>query len=164
MKITAQEEYGIRLLLRIANCDSPEGISIPRLSEAEGLSQHYVAKLCRLLRMNGFIKSTRGKEGGYTLAQLPQEVSINQVLTILGGKLYSQEFCEKHSGLLPDCSRSCTCSVRSVWQLVQDAVDQVLDQYSLLDLMNLENGTKRSDLSTPKRMNDAKILDSQLSK
>ncbi len=164
MKITAQEEYGIRLLMRIANCNSPEGLTIPRLSEAEGLSQHYVAKLCRLLRMKGFIKSNRGKEGGYTLAQPPQEVSINEVLTILGGKLYSQEFCEKHSGLLPDCSRSCTCSIRSVWQLVQDAVDQVLNQYSLLDLMNLENGNKRNELPTPERKKTIQIFNSQFSK
>ena len=96
MKITAQEEYGIRILLRIANSDSPEGMTIPRLSEAEGLSQHYVAKLCRLLRINGFIKSTRGKEGGYTLVNQPEDTHINQVLTILGGKLYSQEFCHFH--------------------------------------------------------------------
>ena len=141
MKITAQEEYGIRILLRIANSDSPEGITIPRLSEAEGLSQHYVAKLCRLLRINGFIKSTRGKEGGYTLVNQPEDTHINQVLTILGGKLYSQEFCHNHSGTLEACNHGCSCSVRSIWQLVQKSVDQVLDQYNLQDLMDWENGS-----------------------
>ncbi len=54
MKITAQEEYGLRILIRIASCRDAEGISIPRLSEAEGISKHYVAKLTRLLRMEGF--------------------------------------------------------------------------------------------------------------
>ena len=140
MKITAQEEYGIRILLRIANSNSPEGITIPRLSEAEGLSQHYVAKLCRLLRMNGFIKSTRGKEGGYTLINHPEKTPIKQVLTVLGGKLYSQEFCKNHSGTLDACNHACSCSVRSIWQLVQESVDQVLNQYSLQDLIDWENG------------------------
>ena len=143
MKITAQEEYGIRILLRIANSDSPEGMTIPRLSEAEGLSQHYVAKLCRLLRMNGFIKSTRGKEGGYSLVNHPEDTPINQVLAVLGGKLYSQDFCHKHSGTLEVCNHGCSCSVRSIWLLVQEAVDQVLNRYTLQDLMDAENGNAK---------------------
>jgi Rrf2 family protein len=140
MKITSQEEYGIRILLRIANTDSPEGMTIPCLSEAEGLSQHYVAKLCRLLRMNGLIRSTRGKEGGYFLAKAPDETPVNEVLAILGGKLFSQEFCQNHSGTLEACNHSCACSVRSIWQLVQESVDQVLNQYTLQDLIDWENG------------------------
>jgi len=53
MKITAQEEYGLRILIRIARCRDKEGMSIPQLTEAEGLSSHYVAKLTRMLRMKG---------------------------------------------------------------------------------------------------------------
>ena len=150
MKITSQEEYGIRILLRITNTDSPDGITIPRLSEAENLSQHYVAKLCRLLRMNGLIRSTRGKEGGYFLTETQEETPINEVLTILGGKLFSQEFCHNHSGTLEACNHSCACSVRSIWQLVQESVDQVLNQYTLQDLIDWENGKVKSQVPETK--------------
>ena len=68
MKITAQEEYGLRILIRIAGCKDAEGMSIPQLSEAEGISSHYVAKLTRMLRMEGFINSRPGNKGGYILA------------------------------------------------------------------------------------------------
>ena len=64
MKITAQEEYGLRILLRSASCRDAEGMSIPQLSEAEGIGPHYVAKLTRILRMEGFINSTPGYKGG----------------------------------------------------------------------------------------------------
>jgi Rrf2 family iron-sulfur cluster assembly transcriptional regulator len=64
MKITAQDEYGIRILLRIARADAEEGMSIAQLSEAEGLSGSYVAKMTRALRLGGFISSTRGQKGG----------------------------------------------------------------------------------------------------
>jgi Rrf2 family protein len=157
MKITSQEEYGIRILLRIANTNSPEGITIPRLSEAEGLSQHYIAKLCRLLRMNGLIRSTRGKEGGYFLAKAPDETPINEVLAILGGKLFSQEFCQQHSGTLETCNHSCTCSVRSIWQLVQESVDQVLNQYTLQDLIDWEIGNGKSQIPTTKIPNEVNL-------
>ena len=72
MKITAQEEYGLRILIRIAGCKSKEGMSIPQLTEAEGIGNHYVAKITRLLRMKGFINSTPGYKGGYILA-MPQQ-------------------------------------------------------------------------------------------
>ena len=83
MKITAQEEYGLRILLRIARCADEEGMSIPQLSEAEGLSPHYVAKLARQLRLGGFLKSTPGQKGGYTLSKPSSAININQVLKTL---------------------------------------------------------------------------------
>ncbi|HET9826229.1 MAG TPA: Rrf2 family transcriptional regulator, partial [Chitinophagaceae bacterium] len=77
MKITAQEEYGLRILLRIASCKDPDGMSIPQLSDAEGISPHYVAKLTRMLRIDGFINSTPGYKGGYVLAKPATEIVIN---------------------------------------------------------------------------------------
>jgi len=40
MKITAQEEFGLRVLIRIAGCETEDGMSIPQLSKAEGLTSH----------------------------------------------------------------------------------------------------------------------------
>ncbi len=148
MKITSQEEYGIRLLLRIASNPTPEGLTISQLSQLEGLSRHYVAKLCRLLRMEGFIHSTRGKEGGYRLARAPGTITLNHVLSVLGGKLFSDEFCRNHAGELASCSHQCDCSVRSVWQLLQTAVDHVLDSFTLEDLLNAENGNLKIHLKS----------------
>src|SRR3954463_1064541 len=102
MKITAQEEYGLRILIRIARDAS--GMSIPQLSEAEGLSSHYVAKLTRILRMEGFINSTPGNKGGYILAMPAEKISINLVLKSLGGALFDKEFCGTHSGALRLCT------------------------------------------------------------
>src|SRR4051794_20896103 len=104
MKITAQEEYGLRILIRIARDAS--GMSIPQLSEAEGLSSHYVAKLTRILRMAGFINSTPGNKGGYVLAKPAQDIIINQVLKVLGGSLFDSEFCGSHGGLTRLCTHS----------------------------------------------------------
>jgi len=139
MKITAQEEYGLRILVRIAGCRDAEGMSIPQLSEAEGLSPHYVAKLTRLLRMEGFINSTPGYKGGYVLARPANKIVINQLLKALGGALFDKEFCGLHSGSLKLCTNSVDCSTRSLWQMIQFTVDQLLDKVTLYDLVNTEN-------------------------
>lgn len=138
MKITAQEEYGLRVLLRIARHENGEGISIPALSEAEGLSTAYVAKLTRMLRISGYINSTPGYKGGYVLAQPANQVNINKVLKVLGGALFNKAFCEEYPGTVTLCTNSIDCSVRSLWQMIQFTVDQLLDKVSLQDLINPE--------------------------
>jgi Rrf2 family transcriptional regulator, iron-sulfur cluster assembly transcription factor len=138
MKITAQEEYGLRILVRIAGYKDKDGMSIPQLSAAEGLSSHYVAKLTRLLRMDGFINSTPGYKGGYVLARPAKEIIINKVLKALGGCLYDTSFCELHPGTLKLCTHSVDCSTRSLWQMIQFTVDRLLDKITLDDLVNAE--------------------------
>lgn len=139
MKITAQEEYGLRILLRIASCKDAEGMSIPQLSEAEGISPHYVAKLTRVLRIAGFINSTPGSKGGYVLAKPAKEIIINNVLKSLGGTLFHQQFCGTHAGVLKLCTNSVDCSSRSLWKMIQFTLDQLLDKVTLHDLVNTEN-------------------------
>jgi Rrf2 family protein len=135
MRITSQEEYGLRILLRIAKCREKEGMTIQSLAVAEGLSLPYVAKLTRLLRMEGYINSTPGNKGGYVLARPANEININQVLKVLGGSLFEQSFCADYPGILKLCTNSVDCSIRSLWQMVQVNIDQLLDKMSLADLI-----------------------------
>ena len=144
MKITSQEEYGLRILLRIARCHDDESMSIQALSIAEGLSAAYVAKLTRILRKAGFINSTPGNVGGYILAKPAEEINVNDVLKTLGGSLFDKGFCNDFSGAKKLCTNSVDCSVRSLWQMVQFSVDQLLDKLSLYDLIG--NETKSDNL------------------
>lgn len=143
MKITSQEEYGLRLLIRIASCKAKEGMSIPQLSEAEGLTPHYVAKLTRILRLAGFINSTPGNKGGYVLAMPAQEIIVNKVLKALGGSLFDNGFCGTHSGALKLCTNSVDCSSRSLWQMIQVTVDRLLDRVTLHDLVKPEQTSSK---------------------
>ncbi|XZF16333.1 RrF2 family transcriptional regulator [Chitinophagaceae bacterium MMS25-I14] len=135
MKITAQEEYGLRILVRIASCTAESGMSISQLSEAEGLTNPYVAKLTRILRMEGFINSTPGNKGGYILARPAKTIVINDVLKTLGGVLFDKEFCGTHSGSLKLCVHSVDCSTRSLWSLIQHTLNELLDKITLADLI-----------------------------
>lgn len=143
MKITAQEEYGLRLLIRIASCKEQDGMSIPQLSEAEGLSPHYVAKLTRQLRIGGFINSTPGNKGGYVLAMPAEQVVINNVLKTLGGTLFDDGFCGTHAGTMKLCTNSVDCSSRSLWQMVQFILDDFLNKVTLHDLVSSEKDSSR---------------------
>ncbi len=144
MKINKQDEYGLRILLRIARSDSAIGLSIPQLSELEGMSKPYVGKIARMLRIAGFIESTRGQKGGYIMAQRPDQIIIKDVISSLGGNLFNKDFCGNHSGEIKFCTNSVDCSIRSLWTILQYTVDKVLANITLNDLIGNEEDAREN--------------------
>lgn len=139
MKFSTQEEYGLRCLLRIARDANGRGLTIPEISKAEGLSTHNAAKLLRLLRLSGFLASSRGQIGGYTLSRPANEILVKDVLDALGGRLYDTEFCNHHKGTVDICTHSIDCSIRSLWQTLQNTFDDVLGNITIKDLLATED-------------------------
>jgi len=152
MKFSSQEEYGLRCLLQIARLGPEGSLTIPEIGKHEGLTSTHVAKLMMILRKGGFITSTRGQAGGYTLAKKPEEIPVGQVLEALGGKLYDAEFCEKHAGQNSICTHAVDCSVRSLWQVIQQSVDQVVDRLTLADLIKDGEKANVQMFDKPRRM------------
>ncbi len=138
MKFSTQEEYGLRLLLRIGKDHSENGMTIPELSQLEGLSEANVAKILRILRIAGFVESSRGQTGGYKLTRPAGEIVVGEVMAVLGGRLFEAGFCEIHSGIESICTNSIDCSIRSLWRSIQSLVDSVLMKTTLNDLLGNE--------------------------
>ena len=138
MKLSSQEEYGLRCLLRIARQGEAGSVTIPEISEAEGISCPYVAKLLRILRRGGFVTSARGQAGGYTLSRPPERMVVGEALALLGGRFFESDFCKEHSGVENMCTNTVDCSIRSLWRTVQMVVDQVLAKTTLKDLISNE--------------------------
>ncbi len=139
MKINKEDEYGLRILIRIAKVSRDNGLSIPQLSEMEGMSQSYVGKITRALRLGNLIVSTRGKKGGYVLAKSAHLINIKEVIDVLGGQLFSREYCNSHSGVASLCTNSVDCSVRSLWKVLQYTVDRVFENVTVADLIGNED-------------------------
>jgi Rrf2 family protein len=138
MKLTSVEDYGLRCLLRVGRAGEGRSLTIAELARAEGISESNVAKMMRILRQGGLVKSTRGQAGGYSLARPAEEIQIGHALAVLGGRLYDPGFCDGHSGIEVSCTHMPDCSIRSVWRMVQQAVDQVLGKITLKDLLRSE--------------------------
>jgi len=141
MKITAQEEYGLRCLLRFARAGREQALTIPEVAEAERLSVPYVGKLLAILRQGGLIESTRGRGGGYRLAAAPADVGVGSVLLVLGEPLFDDpDYCRRHAGTESDgrCVHRDGCSLRGLWQALEHWMRRVLDRITLADLLRDE--------------------------
>lgn len=138
MKITAQEEYGLRCVLQLAVAPD-HSRTIAEIAAAEGLSQPYVAKLLAVLRQEGLVESVRGRAGGYRLTQRPEKIQLGRVLRALGQPLYDEPgYCRRHAGT--ETEGSCVhslqhCSLRALWQTLEIWLRHALDQLRLSDLL-----------------------------
>jgi Rrf2 family protein len=139
MKLSSQEEYGLRCLLQLARTSDGASLTIAEMSEREGISAPNVAKIMRILRRAGLVRSTRGKAGGYHLARPAAEIRALDVLAALGGRLFDPGFCDRHAGVEVHCLNTRDCSIRPVLRGLQDAVDQVLGELTLASLLGTES-------------------------
>ena len=112
MKLSSQEEYGLRCLLRVGREGSDGSVTIPELSRSEGITEPNVAKMMRILRQGGFVQSTRGQTGGYALARPAAEINLGDALACLGGRIYEPSFCGAHTGVERLCTHMPDCSIR----------------------------------------------------
>lgn len=135
MRLTSQEEYGLRCLLRLAKKEAREPVSIQEIADGEGMTSEYVAKLMRVLREGGLVASTRGAGGGYRLVRPAADVTIWDALEVLGGEFFPGGFCDSHPGQLRDCVHTTDCSIRALWRGINTMLRSALSGITLADLM-----------------------------
>ena len=142
MKITAQEEYGLRCLLRLARARDGQSLTIPEIAAVEGLSGPYVAKILAVLRQAGLVESVRGRAGGYRLAKAPAEIGLGTIIMSIGDPLYDDPgYCQRHAGAEAEsgqCVHINGCTLRALWQTLEHWIRHLLDQITLADLMHSE--------------------------
>ena len=146
MKLSSQEEYGLRCALNLArqsekaaSADGPmPATTIAQISASEGLSTEYAGKLLGILCKSGLVESVRGRHGGYRLTRSAAEISVASILAALGSAFYRGETCERFPGEQDSCVHTTGCSIRSLWSGLQRLIDHVLTRTTLQDLVMLE--------------------------
>jgi Rrf2 family protein len=138
VKLSSQEEYGLRCLVRLAHHPQAFG-TIQEIAKAEGLTPAYVAKLLGVLKRAGLVTASRGHNGGYALAKPAEQVDLSEVMDALGGRLYSNRFCGDHAGTLTArCAHDGNCSIRPVLIGLDHLVHDALAKVTLKSLVRSE--------------------------
>jgi len=160
MKVTAQEEYGLRCLLQVAAHTAAEPITLTEISGREGMSVPHVAKLMGFLRQSGLVDSVRGRSGGYVLTRPANQISVFDVLTGLGERIFDAEYCGRfHGADDQECVHVGGCSIRSVWSRVEAIVSDVLRKTTVADLLRMEESAMQRSLDDRARLSSLLQID-----
>jgi Rrf2 family protein len=137
MKISAQEEYGLRCLLQLAMLKEDESLTLPQIAEREGISQANAGKLMWLLNKAGFVQATRGTKGGYTLSRPATEICLNEVIKVLDDDEIGTH-CKSYTGVLENCVHTGDCGIRPVIVGLHEIVQNALSHITLAQLVGSE--------------------------
>jgi Rrf2 family protein len=138
VRITTLAEYGVICALHLARRIGEGPITGREIAEVEQLPGDYVEQILLRLRRAGIVRSTRGAHGGYSLARPAGEISIRNVIEASEETTFDLH-CVSHPVGEERCSSSHTCSIRPVWMLLQQRIDDVLDSVHLDDLLETES-------------------------
>ena len=132
MQLTLFSDYALRMLMYLG-MRRGEVVPIVEISDAFGVSRHYMLKVMNELVQLGYIEAVRGRGGGVRLVKRPIDVRL--------GRLICKT--EPDRGVLDcvedatvDCPIVSACKLRKVFGEAQREFYRVLDEYTLADLID----------------------------
>jgi Rrf2 family protein len=138
VRITTLAEYGVICALHLAKRAGEGPVTGREIAATEQLPVDYVEQILLRLRRAGLVKSTRGAHGGYALAHVPDSISVRDVIAASEHQTFDLH-CVTHPVGEERCSASHNCSIRPVWVMLQQKIDDVLQSVSLADLLQDES-------------------------
>lgn len=133
MKLSTKGRYGVKAMFYLALHQSEGQIPLKNIAEEQGISENYLEQLFATLRKSGLVKSVRGSQGGYTLAQNSDQITVGQVLRALEGSLAPVDCVLEDEPT--ECNKAGGCVTRIVWERIRDSINNVVDSITLDDLV-----------------------------
>jgi Rrf2 family protein len=147
MRITTWAEYGLICSLHLARRYGEGPVTGRDLASQERLPADYVEQILLRLRRAGIVSSVRGAHGGYALSRDPEEISIRDVVAASEHVTFDLH-CVSHPVAAERCAESQSCSIRPVWLLLQQRIDEALESVHLADLL-ADESTVRGRVGLP---------------
>ena len=137
MKVSAQEEYGLRCLVQLAHLRGGESLTLAQIAKREGISVANAGKLLWILSKAGLVQSTRGTKGGYQLARSAHEIRLSEVIKVLDADEVAGH-CKSYTGVLDVCVHTSDCGIRPVILGLHEIVQNALSEVTLAQLVGTE--------------------------
>ena len=146
MKLTTKGRYGLRAVIDLARYAKNEPVSLSDVAERQGISISYLEQLMAKLKKAGIVQSTRGAQGGYSLAKHPEEISVGEILRALEGSLSPVDCSAVDGEGETECSASNFCVTKYVWKRINDSINDTVNNIFLSELL-AESEIVKSDAS-----------------
>lgn len=134
MKISPKIEYAFLAILELC-FHYPKNTVVPlgEIAKKYNIPLPFLEQVMLVLKKTGYVTSKKGKKGGFVLARSPEKITLGEIFRALQGPIEIAE-CTGEEPVLA-CPQVPHCVVREVWQEVNCAVLQILDERTFSQLM-----------------------------
>ena len=122
----------MRVMLDLALQDTGQCIKVKEIAGRQGISEKYLEQIIAMLNKGGYVTSVRGAQGGYRIAKEPGECTVGEILRLAEGSLAPVACLDADAEV---CERCDTCETLELWKEVYAAVNQVVDNVTIGDLV-----------------------------
>ena len=152
MKISKRGEYALRALIDLGIAQEL-GFAILQASELarkEKLPVRFLEQILAQLKLGGYVKSTRGKLGGYSLAKPTKRIKFGSVVRFIDGPLAPIRCVSQTAYVRCTCPDEVHCGLRILMLDVRNAIARILDRYTLADIVEITlRKLQRDKVSSP---------------
>jgi Rrf2 family protein len=134
MTISTKGRYALRIMMDLAN-HLGETIKLKDIAARQEISEKYMEQIISVLNKAGYVRSNRGAQGGYQLVMQPKDYTVGMVLRLTEGSLAPVECLSDNA--IP-CEREGKCATIEVYKRIYDAVNNVIDNMTIQDLLDIE--------------------------
>lgn len=134
MRLSKKGEYAVRALVEIgfeSHVRPSNLIQISTVAKRTNIPEKFLEQILLALRNGGVLKSKRGVEGGYSLAKVPEEITLGEVIRLLDGPLAPIPCVSKTAYEPCSCPDQESCGLHIAMREVRDAIAGILDSYTL---------------------------------
>jgi Rrf2 family protein len=112
-------------------------LQVNELASKEDLPVKFLEQILMQLKAAGYLESRRGKHGGYLLARRPEDIQIGQVVRLIDGPLAPIRCVSQVAYERCTCPDEEHCGLRMVMLDVRNAISNILDRFSLADVVEV---------------------------
>jgi Rrf2 family protein len=151
MKLSKRGEYALRALidLGIASELGWPMLQTSELATKEKLPIKFLEQIFTQLKAAGYVKSRRGKFGGYSLARPMDRIKFGTVIRLIEGPLAPIRCVSQTSYARCSCPDEVHCGLRMLMFDVRNAITAVLDRFTLADIVEITLRKYRRDKVAP---------------
>jgi len=131
MQITSYTDYALRVLIYLASSPNKQA-TITEISDFFNISRNHLVKIVHQLGSKGFVITTRGKGGGFSLQRSPEMINIGEVVR---GMENHFNWVECFDPAQQSCRLLPNCGLKHLLARAGDAYLQVLDAATLADVL-----------------------------
>lgn len=130
MKVSTKGRYGLRAMIDLAYHSKKGHIPLASIAERQKLSLNYLEQAFSALKKNKLVKSVKGAQGGYVLADNPDKLTVYKILSVLEGDLSIADHETGSLNLLNNCIKEI------IWDKIDDQIFNLLNSMTLQDLLD----------------------------
>jgi Rrf2 family protein len=109
-------------------------VFLSEIARRQSISEKYLEHIFSALHKSGIVKAQRGRRGGYLLSRTPDQITLNDILSVLEGPCNLVD-CVSDTN---SCSKAATCVTREVWTVLGSKIEEVLNDYTLASLVRMQ--------------------------